>query len=410
MDGPNPEPPVIDEFAQTRGVDDLFDDEIIPVPAEQQQQQFEDVRDSGQEKVEHDTQREDGDAPQRFRGGERGRGRGRGRGGRGGRASHDRGPNRAETNLKSKQGENVTEVTDKDADNAAQSQGDKTAEETKGKTGSEATTSPSKSSGASNGHAPPRVQAVRGDRSGTGGIKKPKLTEEELSKRMAAAKLNAAKIAAAHARAEADQASFQERERIAQEKRRQEYLNRRAMDGERERNRLRKLNAQTGREWDAEKQEEDYNPRGPGSQYRRGMHGGVSGYTRRGYENGAEVEVGSHNGYRGRGRGGRGGRGRGGPRGSRGDHSSNGDHSRPATAERTTPSTPGIGDEKEFPALPGGSKKESQIAGPPAVSVTTSTGESPAPGAEKAPSPLSPLTPTGGTWAEQVESSKGKAQ
>lgn len=229
---------------------------------------------------------------------------------------------------------------------------------------------------------------------------------------MEAAKLNAAKIAAAHARAEADQASFQERERIAQEKRRQEYLNRRAMDGERERNRLRKLNAQTGREWDAEKQEEDYNPRGPGSQYRRGMHGGVSGYTRRGYENGAQDEDGSHNGYRGRGRGGRGGRGRGGPRGGRGDHSSsNGDHTRPTTAEvKTTPSAPGIGDEKEFPALPGSSKKEPQTAGPPAVSVTTSTGESLAPGAEKAPSPLSPLTPTGGTWAEQVESSKGKAQ
>lgn len=27
----------VDEFAQTRGADDLFDDEIIPVPEEQQQ-------------------------------------------------------------------------------------------------------------------------------------------------------------------------------------------------------------------------------------------------------------------------------------------------------------------------------------------------------------------------------------
>jgi len=229
---------------------------------------------------------------------------------------------------------------------------------------------------------------------------------------MAAAKLTAAKIAAAHARAEADQASFQERERLAEERRRQEYLNRRAMDGERERNRLRKLNAQGGREWDADKREEDYNPRGRGSQYRRGMHGGVTGYTRRGYENGAEDEDGSRNNYRGRGRGGRGGRGRGGPRGGRGDHSmSNGDHSGPATTEeKTTPSAPGIGDEKEFPALPGSSKKESATGGSTAVSGTTAAGESPASDADKTASPLPSLPPTGGTWAEQVESSKGTAQ
>lgn len=53
------------------------------------------------------------------------------------------------------------------------------------------------------------------------------------------------------------------------------------MDSERERNRMRKLNALNGREWDATKQEEDYDPRGGKGQFRRGMHGGVSGHTRR---------------------------------------------------------------------------------------------------------------------------------
>lgn len=82
---------------------------------------------------------------------------------------------------------------------------------------------------------------------------------------MAAAKENAAKKAAAHARAEADQASFMEREQIAAKKRREELASRRVMDKEREQNRQRKLKAQTGREWDSEKREDDYNPRGGGS-------------------------------------------------------------------------------------------------------------------------------------------------
>ncbi|OAX77155.1 hypothetical protein ACJ72_08550, partial [Emergomyces africanus] len=126
----------------------------------------------------------------------------------------------------------------------------------------------------------PRTFAVKGDRSGTGGVKKPKLTEHELTERIKAAKLRAAERAAAHARAEADEASFLERERLAAEKRREEVQNRRVMNGERERNRQRKLDAQTRREWDVEKSAEAFaapgrGRGGVGSSYRRGAHGAV---------------------------------------------------------------------------------------------------------------------------------------
>lgn len=208
----------------------------------------------------------------------------------------------------------------------------------------------------------------------------PKLTEEELAERMAAAKLNAAKLSAAHARAEADEASFNEREKAAAEKRRQEALNRKVMDKERERNRMRKLGAQTGREWDAEKKEEDYSGgRGGGSQFRRGMHGGISGVSRR--ENNEYPErIEESPGPRGRGRG-RGGRGRG-----RGRGHLNRDEA-PATTE--APSAPGVDNEGEFPSLPGGSRKEAP------AKITTD--------AVKV-DPLDALdSPAEGTWADQVD-------
>lgn len=60
---------------------------------------------------------------------------------------------------------------------------------------------------------------------------------------MAAAKANSARIAATHARAEADEASFFEREKIAAEKGQQESQNSQAMNDEREINRQRKLDS-----------------------------------------------------------------------------------------------------------------------------------------------------------------------
>lgn len=217
---------------------------------------------------------------------------------------------------------------------------------------------------------------------------------------MAAAKLNAAKKAAAHARAEADEASFHQREAIAAEKRRQELANRKVMDNERERNRMRKLGAQTGREWDAEKKEEDYNGRRDrGSQFRRGMHGAVSGYVRRDQQVDSTEAFDESSESRGRGGGrGRGGRGRGrggAGRGGRGDFGN--------TQDRTTlQSAPGISNESDFPSLPG--KPAAKEAAP--TDGTPTADKLSIPAVEKIASPGSPLSPAEGTWAEQVDASE----
>lgn len=209
---------------------------------------------------------------------------------------------------------------------------------------------------------------------------------------MAAAKENAAKKAAAHARAEADQASFMEREQIAAKKRREELASRRVMDKEREQNRQRKLKAQTGREWDSEKREDDYNPRGGGSQYRRGMHGGVSGQVRRDFD-GASEEPSNITPGRGRGRGGRGGRGRGPSRGSQ-ERSSSKDQS-----DRKDSKTPAVNDEADFPSLPAGKV--------PAKSEKTADASAPAPAPAKPPPSMetleSTMSPVTGSWADQFD-------
>lgn len=164
--------------------------------------------------------------------------------------------------------------------------------------------------------------AVRGDRSATGGISRPKLSESELSSRLAAAKLNNARREEAHRAAEADEASFHRREAEASQKRREEGVARKAMDGEREKNRLRKLGARGGREWDEGKQQQEISSaaRG-GSQYRRGVYGGTT--ANRGNDDGREQgdseEGNRHGGHedfngRGYGRRGGGGKGRGGDR------------------------------------------------------------------------------------------------
>jgi hypothetical protein len=224
----------------------------------------------------------------------------------------------------------------------------------------------------------------------------PKLTEEELSKRIAAAKELATKKAAAHARAEADHAAFQEREQVAAKKRREEQANRRVMDNEREQNRQRKLKAQTGREWDSQKREEDYNPRGGGSQFRRGMHGGVSGYTRNDFTDGAveDVAVGNGSPGRGRGRGGRGGRGRGTSRGPRGERAS----SKEPSGKADTKDITGVNNEAEFPSLPAGKKPEDASALAPAEKPPKAIKTPPS--MENLDSTFSPLT---GTWADSLD-------
>ena len=201
--------------------------------------------------------------------------------------------------------------------------------------------------------------AVRGDRSATGGINKPKLTEDELSEKLAAAKLNNAKREEAHRIAEADEASFQEREAQASQKRREEGAARRAMDQEREKNRLRKLAVKGGREWDEGKEEHDLSKE-RGGQFRRGAHGGVAyrggrgGYRDYGNE---EAIARDHGQNRGRGRGGdreRGGRGRGG----RGGKARGG-------LGKGSNSPPNVQRSEDFPSLP-----SSQAPAEPLVSPT----------------------------------------
>ncbi|MCJ1324993.1 hypothetical protein MMC10_001655 [Thelotrema lepadinum] len=120
--------------------------------------------------------------------------------------------------------------------------------------------------------------AVRGPRHATGGVQRPKLSEDELSARLEAIKLKNSKLEAAHALAEADAASFEAREQAAKTRRREEGIARKAMEGEREKNRLRKLGARERREWDEGKVEGhrmggEREERGA----RRGVYGGVVG-------------------------------------------------------------------------------------------------------------------------------------
>ncbi|KAJ5226096.1 hypothetical protein N7468_007321 [Penicillium chermesinum] len=394
--------PSMDEFAQTRGADDLFDDEIIPVTAEEQVQtqvvdpepepepESEPVQSVRESPAPEKQASPRGEPSQRARG-DKGRGRGRGKGkagGRGGAGGTGGGlsesrwadPQKSEGAPQSK---GSTPATGSEI--AAEEQVAMPEKREEGKPAASEEEDKSEVSGA-NGAEAARVPAVRGDRSATGGVRKPKLTEEELSKRIASAKENAAKKAAAHARAEADQASFLEREQAAAQKRREELANRKVMDNEREKNRQRKLKAQTGREWDSEKREEDYNPRGGGSQFRRGMHGGVSGFARRDFDEGNPEESATHlSPGRGRGRGGRGGRGRGPSRGPRGDRSPSKGPSEKADRK------PAVNNDAEFPSLPPGKPLE-ESEKPTAPKVVPPTMES----------LESTFSPVSGTWADQV--------
>ena len=221
-------------------------------------------------------------------------------------------------------------------------------------------TAPTESANITNApeQAPKPPPAVRGDRSATGGVNKPKLTEDELSEKLAAAKLNNAKREEAHRLAEADEASFQRREAQASQKRREEGAARRAMDQEREKNRLRKLAVKGGREWDEGKEDQDAG-KDRGSQFRRGAQGGAGQRGGRGGKPGygdqdpenqdfSQRPGRSRGGNRGRserGGGGRGGRRRGGL----------------TTANDETPK---IERNEDFPSLPASQRPVEPLASP----------------------------------------------
>lgn len=271
-------------------------------------------------------------------------------------------------------------------------------------------------------HTPRPPAAVRGDRSATGGINKPKLTETELSARLEAAKLNNARREEAHRLAEADEASFQKREAQASQKRRDEGAARRAMEGEREKNRLRKLGAQAGREWDEGKEDQRVDSREE-SQYRRGAHGGVAYSGGRQQDEHSEYATKDQNytgrenfgqrgdrGRRDRGRGergrGRDDRGRGGG-GYKDRRASQDDHS---SIWKTT--TPNMGAETDFPSLPTTAAKPrnpkseaSKELRPPwsAAADAPSSPSSPKQqnGTGAVPAPLSPVLAEQ-SWADQM--------
>ncbi|KAI4107361.1 MAG: hypothetical protein L6R37_001722 [Teloschistes peruensis] len=246
--------------------------------------------------------------------------------------------------------------------------------------------------------------SVRGDRSLTGGFQKPKLTEEELSARLAAAKLNSAKREEAHRVAEADEASFQQREAQASQRRQEEGRARRLMDQEREKNRLRKLGQRGGREWDEGKEEQAVDSRR--SQYRRGAHGGGGGYQGFG-ERAGEMERSEVNGYaeRGfgdRGYGSRGGRGRGGRgRGGRGGRGRGGYDNNAGNFEILKP--PGPDAEADFPALPSAGSQKTTNKEDPKDSSSDSKQQQPN---IEVPA-FQPAAGGGQSWADEVEGKAG---
>ena len=230
----------MDEFAQTRGADDLFDDDFTPIHAP----------------LSHAINIDHSQHQQQLQGG-----------GRNDRASHRRAnksprqPRQSRPQAQSSPSEIVaSETTNGNLETSTIGQSAPPQNET------DPEPTPQQQQ-----IKPPT--AVRGDRTLTGGTVKPKLTDDELSARMAAAKLNNAKRTEAHRLAEADEANFQQREAQASQKRKEEGVARRVMNQEREKNRMRKLGAQGGREWDEGKAEQEPER---GSQYRRGAHGGVA--------------------------------------------------------------------------------------------------------------------------------------
>ncbi|KAL2059802.1 hypothetical protein VTL71DRAFT_10186 [Oculimacula yallundae] len=231
-----------------------------------------------------------------------------------------------------------------------------------------------------------RIHAVRGDRSATGGPAHKKLTEEELTEKMAKMAILNAQKAEKHRLTEADQAAFQHREKELAKERREKAIaekkNERVMEMERAKNRERKMKAQGGREWDSEKLESDIvdgKGRGRSSEFVRGGHGGVirgglagSKYSvddgeGEGYDNQSSRGRGGFE-IRGRGRGGRGGRG------------------------GKAANTNAVPTAEDFPSLPTAAKASEPKSSEVAKTDTTSDEKVPLPTTDKA----------AGDWAEEM--------
>lgn len=352
--------PNMDQFAHTRPVDDLFDDDFVPVETEPQIDTIPDEYEHYPTSTDHypsepapqsqdhqfapQTESTSNNAP----------------------PDAPRGPRRP--NLPAQQQRKKSAPNTKDAVEHTEE-------------GAEGPLDP---------NAPPKAAPVRGDRSGTGGIRKAKLTEDELSEKLAAMKIKNAALVAAHEASIADAESFEAREAIAAQRRREEGVKRKELLGEREKNRIRKLKAQQGREWDVGKEERE-EERGS----RRGAFGGVVG-SRVNRDEPRMMDDGDDAGRGGRGgfRGGRGGRGRGGQRG--GSNQTQQRDTKDSTASQSIPRP------SDFPDLPASSGVKEESKAPTKLEFPNKKPES------KWSVGLEPITlePSKDklSWADQVES------
>lgn len=359
----------MEEFSQSRGDDDLFDDEIVPFKPPQQDALMAQVRQTPLQ------------APVAAVAAKRGKDFSRGSRGRG-RGATPSAPSKKNDLAGSKwASQPAPDPAPKEAPIPSQETSDTPLEELETPAVDD-TTSTTAQPDTTATQIAPRPTAVRGDRTGTGGVKKPKLTEDELTAKLLAAKERSQNLSAAHARAQADAASFEERERVDQHKRAKEKVERRVMDNERQKNAARKAAAMGGREWDLEKNEEDFRIQsGRGGARQRGgqmrtMNGATADRSDPGLDDLSQYQW--QEGI-GRGRGDRG-RGRGVPRGGRGD-------------ARGGARQPNVKAETEFPALPEATpaKAEKQPRQPDVVKQVS---EVPSPALEKS------------SWADQVDESE----
>lgn len=199
------------------------------------------------------------------------------------------------------------------------------------------------------------IPSVRGDRSLTGGPSHKKLTEEELTAKLERMKIINAEKAESFRKSEKDREGYAEKEKEEKRKRKEEVERGRVMEGERMKNRERKLKAMGGREWDEGKDEKDFEDnKGRSSQYVRGGHGGVirgrGGLAGSRFNDAPEDDMSSYIYDENRGRGsGRGrGRGRGNGRGGRGGSSQQ---------SQTVPAM------EDFPSLPTTSASKNTTSG-----------------------------------------------
>lgn len=374
----------MEDFSQSRGDDDLFDDEIIPIepsaskptpsaaPAQEITEKLQSTSLDSPNAATTDTpiqpsQRGRGKKPLGGRRVVGGPGGPRiNRGGGGGLADSKYAPKPALPSQPQSQPQ---------PDSSQDTRSDTAAPATAAETPTQEPSDPSLPPQAPT--TKPRAPAVRGDRSQTGGPTRSKLTDSELRAKLDAAKQRSVDLAAAHARAQADKESFDERERVARVRRENEEKRRKELEGEREGNRRRKMEGLArggGREWDqgklGQREGSEWEDRARERMRGREENEDVQQYIWQEGERG-----------RGRGRGGRG-RGRGMGRGDRGRDRgfANGTNGN----ERLD-----VSKEQDFPALPAG--LANKVAETP---VSASAGNETKPAG---------LAPKGASWADQVE-------